>query len=140
MKLLIAFFSLLLVHASPAYLLVDKDLKKPVVHAEEFTTEQYLQRNFPVYAADVNAITDATDLAVRAIDKYAACKTLNTIVAAHTTFLIEKECEGSGRISVTLITEIENNHTSYSFALVRDESDIRKVQRKLLDFATYINP
>jgi len=140
MKLLIAFFSLLLVQVTPPYLLVDRDLKKPLSEASTFSTEQYLQRTFPVYKTDVNEIIDAVDLALKAVEKNTEGETRDSISAAHTTIVIEKNVSGNNDVNIILVTTLAELHTTFSFALVRSETDVRKAQRRLLDFATYINP
>lgn len=140
MKLFFACLTLLLVHTSPAYLVLDRDLKKPPVHTSSFTTEQYLQRGFPVYVADVEAVTEAIDRAVKAIDKSSACNGVETIFAAHTIIRIFRKCEEDERFDVMMITKVEEEQTSFSFAVVLQEADIRKAQRKLLDIAMYMNP
>lgn len=139
MKLLLAALSLLfLQHPNEPLLVVDKDLKKPPAHASEFTTQLYLQRLFPVYEADVQGVVETTDKAVKWIDKEQSCHSATRLTAARTTFLIEVSCEESRKINVVLVTQVEETNTSYSFALARNEDDLRKVQRKLLDFATYL--
>jgi hypothetical protein len=140
MKLLLAALSLLfLQQPNDPLLVVDKDLKKPLAHASEFTTQLYLQRLFPVYEADVQAIVETTDNAVKWIDKEKACSSATKLTAARTTFLIEVSCEESRKINVVLVTQVKETNTSFSFALTRNEEDLRKVQRKLLDFATYLD-
>lgn len=139
MKLLLAALSLLFLRPSNEPLLVvDKDLKKPPAHASEFTTQQYLQRLFPVYEADVQAVVETTDKAVKWIDKEQACHSSTKLTAARTTFLLEVSCKENRKINVVLVTQVEETNTSFSFALARNEEDLRKVQRKLLDFATYL--
>jgi len=139
MKLLIAFFSLLLLN-NPAetLLVVDKDLKKPLGHTNEFTLALYLQRSFPVYASDVPVIVATIDKAVKTLDKGQPCQQVVKLAAEHTSISIAIDCEDTRKISVNLITEITEVNTSYSYTLVRNEMDSRKVQRRLLDFATYL--
>jgi hypothetical protein len=139
MKLLFALFYLFFFNrpADPM-LVIDKDLKKPVTMTNTFTSEQYLQRTFPVYAHDVSTVVDATDKAVKWIDREQTCNSATKITAAHTSFLINITCEEFKKISVTLITQMDESNTSYSFPLIRNEEDLRKAQRRLLDFATYL--
>lgn len=140
MKLLFAFLTLLLVQANPPYLVVDRNLKKPLTSASAFTTEQYLQQTFPIYQAEVDEIIEAVDVAVKAVEKSSDTETQETIQAAHTNILIRKNVGGTATIEVVLITSIDAIHSSFSFALVRQETDVRKAQRRLLDFARYLNP
>ena len=139
MKLVVVFISLLLAHTTPPFMLVDRNLKKPPGYASAFTTEQYLQRSFPVYTNDVNEIIDAVDLAVKDVGKSTEAETMDSVMAAHTTLVINKNAAGTYNIDVTVLTRIDEINTSFSFALIRGESDIRRVQRKLLDFAVYLN-
>jgi hypothetical protein len=140
MKLLFVFVATLLSHLPPSTLLViDKDMRKPPSQTTEFSTALYMQRNFPLYAADVPVLVEAIDEAVKEVDKLTPCAPADTINAAHTTILIRKDCEAKGNINVTLITEVVEMQTSYSFSLVKGEDDVRKAQRRLLDFATYIS-
>jgi hypothetical protein len=140
MKLLVAVFPLLLfTSATDTLLIVDKDLRKPVGHTNNFTTQLYLQRNFPVYASETTAIIEATDKAVRWIESEQPCQARTEIKAGHTTITIQVFCDGGKKINLTLMTEVEESQTSFSFALARNEYDLRKAQRRLLDFATYIS-
>lgn len=140
MKSLLAVFSFLFLNASDGSLLiVDKDLKHPPTQSTEFTLQHYLRRTFPVYTADVQNLTDAVDEAVKLFDRKPASSVPDTIAAGHTTILVATESGGNNTINITLVTEMDESRTSYSFALVRNEGDMRKAQRRLLDFATYLN-
>ncbi|WP_121356267.1 hypothetical protein [Flavisolibacter nicotianae] len=140
MKSLLAVFSFLFLNASDdSLLIVDRDLKHPPAQSTEFTLQHYLRRTFPVYAADVQNLTDAVDEAVKLVDRKPASSVLDTIAAGHTTILLATEIDGANTINITLVTELDESHASYSFALVRNEADVRKAQRRLLDFATYLN-
>jgi len=140
MKLLLVLYSLLLAHVNPPLLVVDRNLKKPLGYTATFSTQQYLQQTFPVYKADVDGVLNAVDQAVKAVEKNAEMETHDTISAGHTTLLIRKNVAGTADIEVVLLTNVDEIHTSFSFALVRLEPDVRKVQRRLLDFATYLAP
>lgn len=125
---------------TPVYLLVHRDLKKPPAASQVFTPELYLQRYFPVYQSDVAAITAATNRAMQLVDSLEGYLDEDTVTAAHTTIYLKKDNAGTGGISVILITEVEETQTSFSFALVREETNTRKIKRRLLDFATNLNP
>lgn len=141
MKLLVAVLSMVLFsNASDRLLVVDKDLRRPLGHTLDFTTQLYLQRNFPVYESETAAVINAVDKAVKWMGKEESCSATTKIAAGHTSIVVELKCEDGKKINLTLFTEVEESQTSYSFAMVRNEYDVRKVQRKLLDFATYINP
>ena len=121
------------------FLVVDRDLKKPAAHASQFTTELYLQRNFPDYASEVKELVEATDKAVKRLDEGFTCNQFQKIESGHTAIMIHQRCDETKRLSITLVTEMEGTKTSFSFALVVNETEIQRAQRKLLDFATYIN-
>lgn len=140
MKLLFALLALWLATTNPTYLVVDRNLKKPVAYSASFTTAQYLQQTFPVYKADVEAVVDAVDQALKVVEKPVTAQMQDTITAAHTTFLIRKYVGIPTAVDVVLLTTVSEIHTSFSFSLVRQETDLRSVQRRLLDFATYLNP
>lgn len=141
MKLLLAALSLFFFQrpADPL-LVIDKDLKKPLAYTTTFTTQQYLQRMFPVYAQDVPALVEATDKAVKWIEKEQACNGSTKFNAEHTSIFVDISCDKLKTVTVTLITQVDESNTSYSFSLIRNEEDLRKAQRRMLDFATYIEP
>lgn len=139
MKPLIAAILWTMLHSTTANLLiVDKNLKKPAAHATSFTTELYLQRNFPVYANEVQALMDEVDKTVKKLDKDFICDHTIKTGTVHTTILVREGCDENQGLNVTLITQIDETNDSFSFVLVQNEKDIQRVQRKLLDFATYI--
>lgn len=141
MKILFALASLLLFSKpDPSFLVVDKNFKKPVQAASDFTTAEYKQHCFPVYASETPAIIAATDKLVRLMDREPVCYQFDTVVAGHTTFLLIQDCGLAHHYSVMMITNVEEHQTSFGFALVRDEESKRKAQQKLLDFATYLAP
>jgi hypothetical protein len=122
----------------PPLLVLDKNLKKPIHSATAFTTAQYLQHCFPIYASEAEAIVAATDKVVKLIEKELVCHRMDTVATAHTLFLVKQDCAPNPTYSVTVITTIEESHTSYGFKIVREEENRRKAQQKLLDFATYL--
>lgn len=138
--LLLSFFLLFLKPETEGFLVVDRALKKPVAHSTTFTTALYLQRTFPVYAADAELVVTEIDNAVKWIEKNEDCGCLEKFTAGRTSIVVNIRAEEIKTCSITLITQIAESRTSYSFALVVNEEDMRKAKRKLLDMATYINP
>ena len=139
MNILFALASLLLFSTpDPSFLVLDKSLKKPVHTASEFSTAQYKEHRFPVYAAEKAAIIAATDKLVKLMDREPVCYQFDTVVAGHTSFLLIQDCGSSHTFSVMMITQVEESQTAFGFGLVRDENNKRKAQQKLLDFATYL--
>ncbi|HEV7331566.1 MAG TPA: hypothetical protein VGN63_11050 [Flavisolibacter sp.] len=140
MKLLFAALCLLLNGAPASLIIVDKDMKKPLKPASTYSTQDYMQRTFPIYTSDREAIIAAADKAAKWIEQTGSCYTIDTIQTAHTLFRVVTDCEGGLNVTVTLFTEVAETATSYSFRLVENETDKRKAQERLMDFATYINP
>ena len=139
MKLLFAALCLVLSGAPAPLIIVDKNMKKPLKAATAYTTEDYMQRTFPIYMADKEAIIAAADKAAKWIEQTESCYTIDTIQTAHTLFRVATDCKGGLNVTVTLFTEVNETATSYSFRLVENETDKRKAQERLMDFATYIN-
>lgn len=137
--LLAAIFWTLFNQAPDTFLIVDKNLKKPALYANNFTTELYLQRNFPVYAGETQDLIEVVDNVVKKLDKGFSCNGLEKTGTAHTSILVEKHCNEIKSLRIVLITQLEGTNTSFSFVLVPDEAEVQTAQRKLLDFATYIN-
>ena len=139
MKIIFALASLLLfTKPDPSFFVLDKSLKKPVQSASDFTTADYKQHSFPVYASETAAIIAATDKVVKLMDKDPVCYQFDTVTTGHTTFLLMQDCGVKHNYSVMMITNIEEHQTTFGFALVKNEDSKRKAQQKLLDFATYL--
>jgi hypothetical protein len=139
MKILFALVCLLFsFQPDPSLLVLDKNLKKPVLSATGFTTAQYLQHCFPVYAAEAEAIIAAIDNVVKKMDKEPVCYSVDTITTGHTVFILTQDCEPVPNYSITITTTVEESQTSYGFSIVKNEENRRKAQQKLLHFATYL--
>jgi hypothetical protein len=139
MNYLMAFALLLLSSPSaPPLLVLDINMKKPVHHATEFTSEQYLQRSFPVYANEAGAIIDAADQVVKLMDQEPLCHHVDTVATAHTRFLLTKSCEGGQNYSVMMLTTVDESQITFGVTLVKNETSRRKAQQKVLDMATYL--
>lgn len=139
MKPLIVLACLLLsFQPDPSLLVLDKDLRKPVHESAGFSTAQYQQHCFPVYAAEREVIIEATDKLVRLMERGPGCFQADTVTAGHTMFLLREDCEIIPSFSVLMITTIEESQTSFGFTLVKEEVNRRRAQQKLLDFATYL--
>lgn len=140
MKLLILLFGYLSFYDSPQQLLIlDQKLKKPIRTATDFNAVQFMQNNFPVYAADVNDVIRATDKTVKYLDKIKTCFTCDTITAARTMFIIKTDClEGIENITVMVVTAMEESKSSFGFSISARETNKRKAQQNLLNFAAYL--
>ena len=64
----------------------------------------------------------------------------DSVLANRTAVIINTERDGFYKvITVRLVTVIEDLGMSFDFVLVKKESDKRKIQKKLLDFAGYLS-
>jgi hypothetical protein len=136
--LLLLLLPIFLAKPSTPLLLLDTTLRKPAQPAMDFSSVQYLQHQFPVYAADVQALVQAADKVVKEMEGEPTCHRIDTVATAHSTFLLVKDCTPLQSISVMLLTKIEETGTTYGYNLVVREENRRKAQQKVLDFATYI--
>lgn len=119
-------------------LLLDTTLRKPAQPATEFSSVQYLQHHFPVYAAELQELIQAADKAVKEIASETSCYRIDTVATAHSMFLITKDCDPYQNISVMLLTRIDETGTTYGYNLVSKEENRRRAQQKVLDFAAYL--
>jgi hypothetical protein len=127
-------------NSAPSHLMVlDKNLKKPIRAANEFSIQDYMHRNFPIYATDKEAIIMAADQAAKWIEQVQPCYTADSIQTPNSFFVVVTDCEEGMAYSVRLFTRVAENATVYSFTLVENEPSKRKAQQRLMDFATYIN-
>ena len=139
MKLFLAALCLFL-NGTPAPIsIVDKAMKKPLKPATDYTTQDYLQSTFPIYTADREALVAAADKVAKWIERTTSCYITDSIQTEHTLFRLLADCGGGLNVTVTMFTEVAETATTYSFVLVKNETDKRKAQEKLMDFALYIN-
>jgi hypothetical protein len=139
MKLLGMLLPVLFLHTHPdPVLLVDTGLKKPVGQTENFTVQHYLQRKFPVYADDLTAINKATDKVAKMLSRESQFN-YDTVFANRTVFVLNTTEEYNYKlVTVRAVTLMEDSNTSFDFELVSKESNSRKAQKKVLDFANYL--
>ena len=123
---------------SPSFLLVDTELKKPAGQANDFGLEQYTKKKFPIYSADVDAVIEASEKVAKMLEQQKDF-TFDTVLANHTAFILNTEVDFFYKvITVRVVTVIEKG-MSFSFELVKKESNSRKMQRRLLDFSDYLS-
>lgn len=140
MKLLTLLFGITLFKMdSVPLLLIDMDGKKPLRPVTEFSAAQYLTRNFPIYAADRQALIAATEKAAKLIDRRRNCNSLDTLSANHTLVLLQTSCTEVRTVSVRLVTKCGEQGFWCDFEVVRKEQDERTAQRKLLDLSAYLS-
>lgn len=141
MKLLIVLAGIFLFHKpAPTLLIIDRELKKPWQPATEFTTQQYMQNGFPIYASDLDALEKAANKAAIQIGQGMICYSTDTVKTSRSGFLLHIDCHPMKTITVILQTFIPEKDITYNFSLVTKEASQRKAQQKLLDFATYLKP
>ena len=138
MKLFLALLCLFLNSTPTPLIIVDKALKKPLKTATDYTTQDYLQGTFPIYTADREALVAAADKVAKWIERSEICYLIDSIQTEHTLFRLVSDCEGGQNVTVTIFTEVAETATTYSFMLVKNETDKRKAQEKVLDFAMYL--
>lgn len=140
MNLFLFVLAIALSRTTPVSLLViDMNGKKPLRRATEFSVDDYLSRSFPVYAADLNAVIDATEKAAKLIDRRRRCHTVDTVRAAHTLIILRTDCTGLENLTVRYVTRIEEQNFLCDFELIKNAEDFRRAQIKLLDFAGYLS-
>lgn len=140
MKLLLLLCSFALLHPTPPSLLVlDMNGKKPPQPATTFSTDQYLLRKFPVYAADLKLLINATEKVAKRIDRQTVCEAIDTIKANHTLIILRTDCTNVKNFSVRYVTQIDEENFLCDFELVKKEEDPRTAQTKLIDFASYLS-
>lgn len=137
MKLL---FVLLLAfsHAPLTLVVIDMNAKKPIRQTDEFSMEQYMARDFPVYADDLKALAEATEKAAKLINRKTTCESSDTLTANHTSIIVQVTCNKGRSITVRYVTEIKEKRFRCDFDLIRHEENARHAQVKLIEFASYL--
>jgi len=139
MNLIFFLLSISLLAQPPATILViDTYLREDVGAINDFTQEQYFKKKFPIYSSDLEKVVAAAEEAAQLLNRGTTCYKSDTIQANRTTFIIHTNCERNKEVTVQLITTIEGRYTSFDFELVRKEDNMRKAQRRILDFAMYL--
>lgn len=139
MKLLLLLLSFGFVHhPETRFILIDRQLKKPAIHSEQFTFDQYIGRTFPVYSGDVTAVIAAAELVAKKLEQKMECGQSDTVNANHTCFIITSTCHPYNSVSVRLLTSIEEQRISCGLELIQKQDNYRKAQRVLLDFSSYL--
>jgi hypothetical protein len=123
----------------PASILkIDTEFKKPISSAADFTIDDYFKRTFPIYAADLASVIQATEKVVKKLEQEAECFSTDTVRANRTTFIIFHNCENLKGVSVRVNTRVNEQNAHFDFELVRSEGNRRKAQRRLLEFSSYL--
>lgn len=139
MKIIAFLLSLCLLKSSPEKLtVIDMNLVKPPGYATEFAVDSYFKRRFPIHTSDLKDVIEATEKAAKLIDKKKDFISDTLLLSTQTTLVISASADKNKIITVRLITTLEGGSLSFNFDLVRNEDNQRKAQRRLLDFATYL--
>jgi hypothetical protein len=140
MKLIGMLLSLVLFNNPPtSIVLIDTELKKPAGQTDDFSFDHYAKKQFPVYSADVKEVAETSEKVARMLEKQNDF-TFDTVMANHTAFILNtEEINYYKVVTVRLVTSIEEKSMSFSFELVKQESNTRKMQKKLLDFSDYLS-
>ena len=120
----------------PEILVVDTGLKKGLKTTEDFTIEEYFHRNFPIYVDDVTEVIEGVQKIAKIIDRNVQC--IDTISANRTVIFLQTNCETNKAISVRLLTKIDGKKMFFDFELVRNETNRRMAQQRLLELASYL--
>ena len=122
----------------PSFLLVDTELKKPAGQANDFGLEQYTKKKFPIYSADVDAVVEASEKVAKMLEQQKDF-TFDTVLANRTAIILNTETAFFYKVITVRIVTVVEKGTSFSFELVKKESNSRKMQRRLLDFSDYLS-
>lgn len=140
MKTLLPLFLIAVLNTTPVPLLViDMNGKKPLRPATEFSIDQCLSRSFPIYAADLNLVIEATEKAAKLIDQKRPCGAVDTVRANHTLLIVRTDCSSLKNLTVRYVTRIDEQNFLCDFELLKNAEDFRTAQIKLLDFAAYLS-
>jgi hypothetical protein len=132
--LLLGFF-----HPSPpALLLLDTSYRTTPTKVDDFTWDMYTNERFPVYADDRKAIIDAAKKLARLIDNDPNCGIWDTTAANHSRFIVSVQCGDYKTYTVRFQTIIKEKSLNCNIELANKETDPKKAQRKIIDFASYL--
>lgn len=137
MKLIMLFLSLHFLTPTRSILVIDRELKNPASYSDDFTVNHYLKKNFPIYSADLNMVIQTTEQILKKAERPINYYTSDTTQVNQTTFIVDKD-PGDKTINVRLTTRLAGKNMSFDFELIRKETNKRKVQRRLLDFISYL--
>lgn len=140
MKILLLTAALFLAgRPAPSLIVVDKNLKKPLLEKQGFTMQDYLQHSFPIYATDREAVIEGLDKAARWVDTTTGKPRTDTLYTAHTAIAVSMHNSEPRCFSVVLVTAIDESRTSFSFAVVTREENKRKAQQRILNLGAYLD-
>ncbi len=138
MQVLFWLLSLSIIQAPPdRFIVIDMNLTQPANEEADFTIDNYFKRKFPIKSGDIKSVIAAADKAAKLLDSKKTF-TIDTLLNGQTTFIICANDDEFKTVSARLITVLEGSNISFAFELLRKEDDRRKAQRKLLDFAAYL--
>lgn len=125
-------------HSTPALLLLDTTYRTTPTKTEDFTWDMYTDKRFPIYAEDKKAIIEGAKKLAKLVDNDPACQVWDTAAANHSRFILSVRCGDYKTYTVRFQTRIMEKNLNCNIELVNKEIDPKKVRRKLIDFATYL--
>lgn len=138
MPYFVCLLALALLHApSERLTVIDMNLVQPLREVSEFGVDSYFKRQFPIHSTDVQAVATAAKSAAKLLDSKKDFGT-DSLLRGATAFVIAINFDEGKTITVRITTFLEHDKAVFSFDLLRREGDRRKAQRKLIEFAAYL--
>lgn len=133
--LALAFFSMFFSAPDPI-LIMDSRLKKEARYAVDFDAALLFDHKFPVYQTDLESVVHAAGEVAKQISNDLPCNYKDTALAGHSAFYIRTSCDNKKAITVWMKTKV--GAETFYLRLLKNETDLRKAQRKLLDLTAYL--
>lgn len=135
-RILILLFCSGLSLANEELLLIDKKMKLPPLHAQHFDQHQIFSDRFPIFLADRQVLIESVEATAKQIDRHKNCESSKELTKGRTSVKLIFHCQKQNTVSVWLITNMHD--FKISFPLVLDETNMRKAQKHLLEFSSYL--
>lgn len=134
-QLALAFFSIFFSTPDPI-IIIDSRLKKDVRYAVDFDAALLFDHKFPVYRTDLESVAHLAGEVAKQIGNDLPCNYKDTTLAGHSAFYIRTSCDNKKAITVWMKTKVGDE--TFYLRLLKNETDLRKAQRKLLDLTAYL--
>ncbi|HEY0733254.1 MAG TPA: hypothetical protein VGD33_12585 [Chitinophagaceae bacterium] len=134
--LALAFFSIFFSSPDPI-LIIDSRFKKEARYAVDFDAALLFDHKFPVYRSDVESVVHAAGEVAKEISNDLPCNYKDTAIAGQSAFYIRTSCDYKKAITVWMKTKV--GVETFYLRLLKNETDLRKAQRKLLDLTAYLS-
>ena len=138
MKILLslAFISIFFSTPDPL-IIIDSRLKKEASYAVDFDAALLFAHKFPVYHTDLEEVVHAAGEIAKKISNNLPCNYKDTALAGHSAFYLRTSCDHKKAITVWMKTKVGTE--AFYLRLLKNETDLRKAQRKLLDLTAYLS-